>query len=311
MGNLVQFRARSGELIGHPDHGFGFIRDPGVHGENGIYNGFHMHPASRIGAGQLPSMTKNVAYAPAVWNQSQTSSCTGHGLGGAETTTFAAQGKPLAAPVLPRVRYALGRAVDRTDPNTPLQDTGAQPNSLVRAAGLWGVVLESEDDGGRTATSPDYAAYLTAHINDNPMLGELEIGAKRLLVGYNAIADADSQKSLKVQQALAGKYAVTVAVDAGSTAFQSYDETKGPLDYTGDDPDHEVFLVDYGTVAALLAAGLIPASWQGLDPTAILFLLQNSWGVGAGMWTISGRAWVTQSFVQNGCFNTLVVNLGL
>jgi hypothetical protein len=309
MGKLLQFRAKSGELIGHPDHGFGLVRDPGEHGRNGIYNGFHLHPATRIGATQLPPMTNNVVYAPGVWNQVQTSSCTGHGFGGAETTTLTAHGRQLAAPVLPRLRYALGRAVDRTDPNVPLQDAGAQPNSLVRAAGLWGVVLESEDDGGRTAASPDYGAFLTAHINDNPMLGELEIAAKRVLVGYNAIADDDPQKSLKVRQAHAGKYAVPVAVDAGSDAFQQYDETKGPLDFTGSDPDHEVFLVDYGTVAALLAAGRIPTSWQGLDPAAILYLLQNSWGVGE--WTQSGRAWVTENFVSKGCFNTLVANLGV
>jgi len=178
----------------------------------------------------------------------------------------------------------------------------------VRAAGLWGVVLEGEDDGGRTATSPDYSAYLLAHINDDPKLGELESGAARILVGYNAIADDDSQKSLKVRQALFGKYAVPVAVDAGEDAFQNYDETRGPLDFTGSSPDHMTFLMGYGTVRAWRAAGMIPASWVGLDDLAILYLLQNSWG---SLWTKSGRALVTENFVQQGCFNTLVANLGL
>jgi|GEM_PF-1270527 hypothetical protein len=309
MGKNIQFRGKSGQVIGHPTHGFGYKKEPGAHGHNGIYVGFQHHSAAKLLAAALPAITRNVLFAPSVWNQALTSSCTGHGFAGAETTTFGAHGKPLAAPVLPRVRYMLGRAVDRDNPDTPLTDSGANLNSLVKAAQLWGVVLESEDDGGRTATSPDYSAFLAAHINDNPKLGELETGAKRTLVGYNAIADDDAQKSLKCQQSLAGGYTIPVAVDAGADAFQQYDESAGPLDYTGDDPDHCVFLVDYGTVAAWRTLGMIPASWTGLTDSQILFLLQNSWGVGE--WTQTGRALVTQNFVQKGCFNTLVANLGL
>ncbi len=306
MGNLLQFRG----LAGHPQHGFGFVRDPGEHGRNGIYNLFHVHPASLFKAAALPDLTSNVKYAPEVWDQRRTGSCTGHAFAGAETTTFAARGKPLASPVRPRFRYALGRAIDRPDPvGHPLVDEGAQPNSLVRAGGTYGVLLESEDDGGRTASSPDYADYLEAHVNDEPKLGELEDSGRRLLVGYNAIADADPQKSFKVRQALADGYMVPVAVDAGTDAFQSYDEGRGPLGYTGDEPDHMTFLLDYGKIAALRAAGLIPAAWTGLADSSFLYLLQNSWG--KGLWTASGRAWVTEDFVTRGCFNTLVCNLGL
>ena len=307
MGSMRQFKSKTGQLIGHPTHGFGLIRDPGEHGKNGIYNLFHVHPASRVMAAKLPDLFSLESYAPAVWNQDQTGSCTGHGFGGAETTTLGAQGRPLPSPVCPRVRYNLGRAVDRANPDVPLRDEGAQPNSLARAAGLYGVAIESEVDGGLTADSPDYASHLDAHVNDELKLGELEAAGKRRLSGYLAVADADPAKTLKIRQGLYGKCAAVVAVDAGSPEFQSYDESRGPLGYTGPDPDHCVFILGYGTPAALAAAKLIPDAWKAW-PTPYLYLLQNSWG--KKNWTASGRAYVTEDFVQRGVFNTLICGLG-
>jgi hypothetical protein len=152
MGNLVQYRTKTGQLIGHPVHSYGYKRDPGVHGKNGFYELFERHPASKIGAGSLPDLALLIKWAPGIWNQDKTSSCTGHAFACSETTTLGALGHPLATPVLPRVRYALGRAVDRTNPSQPLVDEGAQPNSLVRAAALWGVVLEGEDTDPTTAS---------------------------------------------------------------------------------------------------------------------------------------------------------------
>jgi hypothetical protein len=145
----IQFKG-----IGHPQHGFGLIPDPPGH----RYNGFHLHPAAQLRAAALPSASSNLRFAPDVWNQGQTGSCFGHGMAGQITTTIAAHGKPLPSPVRPRVVYAFTRAIDRVDPSVPLQDSGSQPNSGVRALSLWGCVLEGDDDGGRTATSPDYTA---------------------------------------------------------------------------------------------------------------------------------------------------------
>ena len=308
MGANLQFESH-GQKIGHPQHGFGYQPDPGVHGANGIYTGFQHHVASKMAASALPAMTNNEAKACAVWNQGQTSGCTGHGKAGMDTTTLAAHGKPLPSPELPRWEYLIGRAVDRTNPDTPLQDQGAQPNSLCRASAIWGVVLDGEDDGGRTATSPDYTSFLEAHIDDEPKLGELETAGKRLITGYNAIADTDPNKLLQFQQAMATGHAVGIAVDAGSNAFQGYDESKGPLDYTGSDPDHWIHALDYGTVAALIAAGRIPSAWASLGLTTILWLIQNSWGV--GLWTRTGRAWVTSAFIGQGAFNSIVASLGV
>jgi len=279
-----QFRG----IIGHPVVGFGLIPDPPGH----KYNGFFLHPASKLDAAALPKGTNNVVSAPPVWNQAQTGSCYGHGMAGQITTTFAARGKPLVSPVSPRDVYCITREVDRPNPSVPLTDSGSQPNSGVRAMALWGVALESEMDGGRTATSPDYSDYLTKHVNDDSKLGELEASSKRILTGFNSIGDSDPNKILQFQQALATGHAVGVGVDAGSDTFQSF-SGQGVLDYCGDEPDHWIFVVDYRT------------SSSGQPE----FLIQNSWGL--GLWTPDGRAWVTRAFVERGCFGSLVTNLGL
>lgn len=273
--------------IGHPTFGFGLIPDPVGH----RYNRFFLHAASKTDPATLPKATNNVIYAPPVWNQDRTGSCFGHGMAGQITTTFAARGKPLPSPACPRFVYDIAREVDRPDPSQPLTDSGSQPNSGVRALALWGVALESEMDGGRTADSPDYSSHLDAHVNDDSKLGELEAAGKRIITGFKSIADDDPDKVLQFQQALAGGYAIGIGVDAGGNAFQSFNG-QGVLDYCGDEPDHWIFCLDYRTNAT------------GRPE----FLIQNSWG--KGLWTPDGRAWVTQDFVKRGCFMSLVTDLG-
>lgn len=273
-------------IIGHPTVGFGLIPDPVGH----RYNAFFLHPASKVAAAALPKATNNVIYAPPVWNQAQTGSCFGHGMAGQITTTFAARGRALPSPACPRYIYDVTREIDRPDPSQKLTDEGSQPNSGVRALSLWGLALESEMDSGRTADSPDYSSHLEAHVNDDSKLGELEAAGKRIITGFNAIADDDPNKILQFQQALAAGCAVGIGVDAGSDAFQSF-TGQGVLDYCGAEPDHWIFMVDYRTNAASKPE----------------FLIQNSWG--KGLWTPDGRAWVTQDFVQRGCFGSLVTNV--
>ena len=302
--------------IGHPDHGFGLIPDPAEH----RYNGFHLHPASRLKATALPPKSNNLIFAPEVWNQGQTGSCFGHGMAGQITTTFAAHMRALPSAVCPRSLYAMTRAIDRSDPSQPLADMGSQPNSGVRALATWGFVLEAENNGGRIATSPDYTAYLETHVNDEPKLGELIAGKNRLrtlalefettsAISFNRIADRDPQKSLRFRQALAGGHSIGVGVEAGSEIFQEYDESKSPLDYTGNAPDHWVFIVDYATALSLRQEGSLPSAWTHIPDTEILFLMQNSWG--KGLWTQTGRAWVTERFIAQGCFGSLVTNLNV
>ena len=258
MAKLLQFRG----LVGHPVHGFGYKPDPVGH----RYNMFFLHPAASVDPATLPARTRNFQYAPPIWNQGQTGSCFGHGMAGEITTTFAAHGRALSSPACPDFVYKITRMVDRPDPKVPLQDTGSAPNSGVRALGLWGCALESEVDQGRTASSPDYTSNLEAVVNRDPKLGDLEKAGKRIITGFNAIADNDSQKILHDQQALATGHAIGTGVDAGNDTFQgATGET--PLGYCGSEPDHWIYIVDYATVGALRADGELPASMSGLPDT--------------------------------------------
>jgi hypothetical protein len=211
-------------------------------------------------------------------------------MAGQITTTFAAKGKPLPSPACPRFIYDITREVDRPDPRQPLTDSGSQPQSGVRALALWGLALESEVDGGRTADSPDYTANLEAKVNVDSKLGELEAAGKRIITGFTSIPDSDPNKVLQFQQALAAGCAVGVGVDAGNDAFQNFNG-QGVLDYCGDEPDHWIFCIDYRTNAA----------------GDLEFLYQNSWG--KRLWTPDGRFWATVDFLKKGCFMSLVTNV--
>jgi hypothetical protein len=301
MGSLLQFQGR-----GSPTHGFGFHLDPAGH----QYNKFFLHPASRVSAASLPRRTNNARVAFPIHDQGRTGSCFGHGMAGQVTTTLAARGKPLPSPASPDHIYRITREVDRPDPTVPLQDSGSAPNSGVRALALWGLALESEVDGGRTSSSPDYTSYLEAHVCDSSKLGELEVAGKRLLSGFNAIADNDPQKLLQYQQSLASGHAVGTGVDAGNNAFQGADG-RLPLGFCGAEPDHWIFILDYAYVGALRADGDLPSTMAGLPDTDLLFLLQNSWGFLWPSYTRAGRIWVTSDFVARGAFNSLATNLGV
>lgn len=301
MGALRQFQGR-----GHSVSGFGFRQDPSGH----QYNKFFLHPASRISAASLPGRTTNVKSAFPIHDQGQTGSCFGHGMAGQITTTFAARGRALPSPASPDHIYRITREVDRPDPTQPLTDSGSMPNSGVRALALWGLALESEVDGGRTAASADYTRYLEAHVCDDSKLGELEAAGRRILTGFNAIGDSDPQKILQYQQALSTGHAVGTGVDAGNNSFQGANGNL-PLGYCGDQPDHWIFILDYAYVGTLRADGDLPASMSGLPDTELLFLLQNSWGFLWPAHTLSGRIWVTSDFVARGTFNSLVTNLGV
>lgn len=274
------------ETIGHPSCGFGLLPDPPGY----AYDSVERHVVGLLLTMTYPKETNNVLLAPRVWSQGRTGSCTGHGFACIVHTTLATHHLTPSSRPRPRLIYTLGRAVDRLDPKIPLRDVGAAPNSVVRALGRWGCVLETESDEGESSDA-DYTTYLENHVNDEPKLGELEISGERLVTGFNLIGDYSPDKVALVKTALANGYAVGVAVEAGSERFQSFGGD-GVLDYCGDRPDHWVALLDYRT----------------RQDGSLEFLLQNSWGV--GLWTPDGRAWVTTDFVQRGCFNSLVAHLG-
>ena len=261
----------------------GYLPDPAGH----RYNGFHLLRASRLSIGDGASIDQ---FAPPTPDQGGTGSCTGHGTRGFVTTTLAAQGWPLPAPICARTTYANGRAIDRL-PNSdgsfdPLTDEGAAPNRVARAAARYGLVLESETDGSMPVTDPNYTAYLEAHVNDEPRLGELESAHDRVVVGFNAITATGQDKVTQFCQAINGGHAIGAGVAAGDPGFQGY---RGgvPLGFTGTDFDHWIYF----------------SAWKQ-TPNGKLFLLKNSWGL--GNWTPDGTAWMTEDGIIRGTDGPLV-----
>lgn len=267
--------------IGHPDHGFGYLPDPKDH----RYSGFHAHPASKMQA--LADASSVDEYAPPIWDQDGTASCLGHGTAGAITTTFAARGLALRCPVDPAATYKLARAIDRVNAEDPLRDVGAYPNSMVRALGLWGLVLEDEGSG-RSAAAPDYELYLSEHVNDELKLGVLEAAHDRPQPDFNALDGTGTVLRDQVCAAIDAGYAVMGAVEAGSPTFQNFNGF-GILTYCGDEPDHWVYFTK-----------------QRLVNGERQIFLRNSWGT--GLWTPDGCAWCGEDFITRGLFNCLILN---
>jgi len=269
-----------------PLKGRGYIPDPIGH----KYNGFHLLAAARLSA---PAAANLLKFLRSIWDQDQTGSCTGHGTAGGVDITMSAHDKPLAKPPAPRIIYALGRAIDRINPDVPLQDDGAMPNSVTRSLGLWGIALEGDVDGGRTADSPDYSSHLDAHVNDELKLGELESCLKIPLLGFNAI-DEGQNKLTQYKQALSSGHTVMHAVAASGNTFQGFSDPNGSkvLDFCGTDFDHWIYSLGYRTNAKGEVEGLVGNSWS------------KRWG-----W--NGLAWVSQKFILQGTSNLIVANLGV
>jgi len=264
---------------------FGYLPDPKDH----RYTGFHRHAAYRASLADFGSIDH---VAPPIWNQRSSNSCVGHGTAGAITASHASKGLPLTSPAAPRFLYVLARAVDRRPVAgvlPPLLDHGCEPNSLMRAIAEWGVPLESQVDGGRIASSPDYEDYLEAHINDEPALDELLKSDEMPIVGINAIETEGDNRVSEICKSLASGYAVMAGVSAGNAIFQGYRE--GILEPSGTSPDHWVYFTAFRTA-------------NGRKQVK----MRNSWGQG---WGIQGTAWCSEDFIRRGLWNILVANLGL
>ena len=265
-----------------PKRSFGYLPDP-----DGIYNGFHLHPASKFSLDTLPKEASIDDSAPPIWNQWITNSCVGHGFGGAIATTAKSNKLRLDIPS-PGFLYKLARTVDRVpnqDGTLPrLQDGGARPNQLVRALGEWGIPAAVELKE-KEATDPEYTTQLANHINDEPTLTQLLIASKRKLKGFNAIYSLGDLKVFEICESIAARYAVMGAVPAGNDAFQNF--TRGVLDPTGTIPDHWIYYTAFRTV-------------NGEKQ----FLMRNSWGLTD--WGEDGKAWCSEAFVKMSLFNVLV-----
>lgn len=220
--------------------------------------------AHRLGA--VPQSATLEQFAPRVMDQGQTGSCTGHATACAVSTALSAAGTPLPFMPSPKGIYTVGRVLGRTSPALNLTDDGAEPNQVMRGISAFGV-----GPMGPLASDGRYSDAELATINDEPTLLELELAARYLVIGeYSVFTPED------VALAIANRIPVTVAVEAGTDAFQHY--TGGVLEPMGVALDHYVTLIGYTTTTA-----------------GLVFTMRNSWSED---WGMSGNALVSEDAVR-------------
>lgn len=240
--------------------------------------------AARLAAAP-PAEASLEPYLPAVFDQGQTGSCTGHatsaGLYAACGYAAAVLGLIAALAFVPSPDgiYKLGRCVDRV-PNVdgslpPLTDDGAQPNQVMRGVSEWGVkpLKAPTPDGRYSDAVPPSPPDSATGVNAEPSLADIEADAQTVLVGEYGIYSSGTQRSNEVASAIAAGAPVCAAVPGGSSAWQNY--SSGVLSATGEPLDHYIVIVAYKT----------------LSSGKRVFKIRNSWGD----WGESGDCWVDEA----------------
>ena len=252
-----------------------------------------LHPllAGRLKAGIHGSGSLS-SFAPPIFDQGQTGSCTAHSFSSAAVIAFASaaaqgRGSPLVFVPSPRELYAATRALERKAVVAPgqdlpvLTDSGAELADVAQAAREYGLApMKGPTPDGRNSdiwSTVDTSA--PSNVNDEPVLGELETAAVTLIDGEYSVATgtADSPETM------------AAAIDVGMPVWcggyvDSVFQQLGPSDVAPapnpNDPQgggHAFVFPDYRT-----------NSKGNLE-----FLLRNSWGDG---YALSGSVWVSTAF---------------
>lgn len=225
-------------------------------------------------AASLPTAVDLRAFAPDVFDQGQTGSCTGHAIGGAVTCALAKAEMPLGFVASPDFIYKLERCLERVS-REPLTDSGAMPDDGIRAISRYGVVRMR----GPTSDGRNSDVELDG-VNDEPDFGSFEAGAKKLIVGAYAILSTGKQRARDVAWALAHGFTVPVAVSASNDTWQGWEPSDGPLGAQHPvELDHYVYIVGYRMDA------------EG----NFTFIIRNSWGT---EWGDGGDIETTEAFLD-------------
>lgn len=265
----MQPPADEGRLYGGPN-GYGHRPDPEGHARTNVRV---MFARTGIDHTTTPMAASNRACGPGVFDQGPTSACTGHAVVGAAVTTLAKAGTPV--PVgSPDWTYKVGRMLachpDPDGTRPPLEDTGAQPNEVMRGVSEFGI--------SRMGPRPPDGRYSDADpttINNPPALGVAEQASELELTGQYEIFVWDPQFVDLVRAAIAAGYCICFAffVDTvGPRSVERWDPSTGPLSATVTPRDdkggpHYVYADGYRT----LPNGATVVEWV------------NSWGVGWGL----------------------------
>jgi hypothetical protein len=256
-------------LITPRGHGLGYV--PDTHDKSKDLN-----VRSLVGATmRMPTSASFEQYAQ-VYDQLQTSSCTGWAFAQAIKERCAIAGAQIPLPS-PEAIYTFGRAIARQQAglkpeDAPLMDQGAQPSLVVQGMQQWGV--------------PSNAVWPfdPNTINTEPKLGQLEYSAQFLIAQCTRVNSEGAGRLLDIRQAIASGYPVIVGT-AVDQAFEDYagGKQKNGLPSTVSAPDpsnilggHMMHLVGY------TATGL----FRGV----------NQWGTS---WGDSGFYWADESFLTS------------
>jgi hypothetical protein len=222
-------------------------------------------------------------FAPAVMDQGQTGSCTGHGTSGSVYTTCAKAGKPLPFVPSPKGIYDVARCIDRA-PNAngslpALTDSGAAPNEVARAITEWGIrpTQAPTADGRNSDCDP-------STINDDPTWLDIEQDLKLKLTGEYTINSTGQALIQDVCLALQAGYAIGIAIFV-DMVFEDWTPAQAPLGTPNfNDPDgggHWIYLIGFRT-----------DSKTGKK----IFKFRNSWGTS---WGNNGDGEGTEDFITS------------
>lgn len=182
---------------------------------------FAHHPAAK--AATTPDAVDHFAAAPGVFDQGQYGSCTGHGTSAGIVAAFDLAGVPMAFVPSPAGIYDLGRCIDRAPlTGTPLTDSGAEPNQVMRGIAEWGVRPMGPLVEGR------YSDCGAANVNAEPDIAAIETDACHLEIGAYAITSVGADRVADVRKALAAGLPVCFGVFV-DTAFENWNPADGPV----------------------------------------------------------------------------------
>jgi len=219
-------------------------------------------------------------YMTSIYDQGQTSSCTGWAFAQAIMLRLKVTGITIPLPSPVNI-YTCGRAMLRsqsgkTPEESPLKDEGAVPSLVVAGINQWGVA------------SNDAWPFSPDTINDEPELEDLEVASSFLLPPSQVyrINSVGEGRLLDVRQAIANGYPVAIGT-AVDQAFEAY--SGGKKSVTAPDPSkilggHMMHLVGYTN----------DGRFRGV----------NQWG---RSWGDGGMYWADESFITTEYMTDLYV----
>ncbi len=225
---------------------------------------------------RVPNAFSLEQYVLSIYNQLQTSSCTGWAFAQALFLRCFLLGTKIDFPS-PEAIYTFGRALARLaeglkPDGNPLTDEGAQPSLIVKGMNKWGVPSNTV-----WPFNPDT-------INDEPNLEELEVASAFIISSCNRISSTGSGRLLDIRHAISQGYPVIIgtAVDQAFMNYAGGKQKNGlPNAVTAPDPKkilggHMMHLVGY--------------------TAADLFRGVNQWG---RAWGDNGLYWADENFITS------------